>query len=98
MTKRIGTYDDLKQRRTAALPLLALRQPTAEDYRTATQSKRKNIMICGGTGCQASESAKLQDNLTAIIKEKGLEADVQAVVTGCFGFCEKGPIVKVYLR
>ncbi|NTW71462.1 MAG: NADH-quinone oxidoreductase subunit NuoF [Eubacteriaceae bacterium] len=55
-----------------------------------------HLLVCGGTGCQASESAKLLENLREQIKANGMEDQVQALVTGCFGFCEKGPIVKVY--
>lgn len=54
-----------------------------------------DILVCGGTGCRASESALLVENLKTILSGKGLENEVQVVATGCFGFCEKGPIVKV---
>ncbi|MCQ2270357.1 MAG: NADH-quinone oxidoreductase subunit NuoF [Bacteroidales bacterium] len=54
-----------------------------------------HILICGGTGCHASQSAQIKENFVQILKEKNLENDVQIVGTGCFGFCEKGPIVKV---
>jgi NADH:ubiquinone oxidoreductase subunit F (NADH-binding)/(2Fe-2S) ferredoxin len=36
------------------------------------------------------------DNLNESIKKHGLYDEVDVVVTGCFGFCEKGPIIKVY--
>ena len=52
-----------------------------------------HILICGGTGCHASQSAKIKENFEQLIKEKNLENDVQIVGTGCFGFCEKGHIV-----
>ena len=54
-----------------------------------------HILICGGTGCKASESDQIGERLNAILKEKSLENDVQVLFTGCFGFCEKGPIVKI---
>ena len=54
-----------------------------------------HILICGGTGCHASQSAKIKENFEQLLKEKNLENDVQIVGTGCFGFCEKGPIVKM---
>ncbi len=54
-----------------------------------------HLLVCGGTGCRASESEQLFHNLKKEINEKGLENDVQIITTGCFGFCEKGPIVKV---
>jgi len=53
------------------------------------------ILVCGGTAC---ESAKGDDIYKALLKEadaQGVAEDVQIVKTGCFGFCEKGPIVKV---
>ena len=54
-----------------------------------------HILICGGTGCRASKSELIQTNLEDALKAKGLEDEVQVVTTGCFGFCEKGPIVKI---
>ena len=54
-----------------------------------------HILLCGGTGCTASESPKIRENFIQILKEKNLADDVQVVTTGCFGFCEKGPIVKI---
>mgnify|MGYP001764612456 FL=1 len=54
-----------------------------------------HILICGGTGCHASQSDQIKNNLAQLVVEKGLAEDVQVVVTGCFGFCEKGPIVKM---
>ena len=54
-----------------------------------------HILICGGTGCHASQSAKIKENFEQLLKEKNLQNDVQVIGTGCFGFCEKGPIVKM---
>lgn len=56
---------------------------------------KMHLLVCGGTGCRASESETLFHNLRTGIIQKGLENEVQVVTTGCFGFCEKGPIVKV---
>jgi len=53
------------------------------------------ILICGGTGCKASESEEIRNSFTELLNEYGLEEEVQVVMTGCFGFCEKGPIVKM---
>jgi NADH:ubiquinone oxidoreductase subunit F (NADH-binding)/(2Fe-2S) ferredoxin len=54
-----------------------------------------HLLVCGGTGCKASESEQIRENLVAEIDKHDLNHDVQVVMTGCFGFCEKGPIVKV---
>ncbi len=56
---------------------------------------KMHLMICGGTGCRASESNIIEEKLNKELEEKDLQNDVQVVMTGCFGFCEKGPIVKV---
>ena len=57
-------------------------------------SYNKHVLICGGTGCLSSKSAKIAENIEKVLEEKGIK-DVQVVKTGCFGFCEKGPIVKI---
>ena len=56
---------------------------------------KMHLLVCGGTSCGASESEQLFQNLKNEIIEKGLENEVQVITTGCFGFCEKGPIIKV---
>ncbi|HWR61680.1 MAG TPA: NADH-quinone oxidoreductase subunit NuoF [Clostridia bacterium] len=56
---------------------------------------RTNIMVCGGTGCLANDSDRVAKNLELIIKARGYEEEVKVVRTGCFGFCEQGPIVKI---
>ncbi|MBQ7178033.1 MAG: NADH-quinone oxidoreductase subunit NuoF [Victivallales bacterium] len=58
-------------------------------------SKKKDILICGDTGCLVSDSKAIIDNLRAEVKAAGLEADVNVIQTGCFGFCAQGPIVKI---
>lgn len=56
---------------------------------------KMHLLVCGGTGCHASQSDTLLQNLKTIISDKGLDNEVQVIGTGCFGFCEKGPIVKI---
>lgn len=56
---------------------------------------KMHILVCGGTGCRASASETIVNNLQHALKTRGLEDEVQVVMTGCFGFCEKGPIVKI---
>lgn len=54
-----------------------------------------DLLVCGGTGCQASDSFKIIENIRKEIEAAGLQQEVQVIMTGCFGFCEQGPIVKV---
>jgi NADH-quinone oxidoreductase subunit F/NADP-reducing hydrogenase subunit HndC len=56
---------------------------------------RMHLLVCGGTGCRASESSLILESLKRELEEKGLGSEVQVIMTGCFGFCEKGPVVKV---
>ncbi len=59
-------------------------------------AKYKNhILVCAGTGCRASQSEEIVKNLNKVIEENSLDNEVQVVRTGCFGFCEKGPVVKM---
>jgi len=53
------------------------------------------ILVCGGTGCESSNAGSIYENLKKEADAQGVGNDVQIVKTGCFGFCEKGPIVKV---
>ncbi len=59
------------------------------------QTDKVSILVCGGTGCQSSNSQQIIENLRAVLTEHGLQDMVEVVRTGCFGFCEKGPIVKI---
>jgi len=56
---------------------------------------KMHILVCSGTGCRASQSEMILDNLKAELETKGLSDEIQVIRTGCFGFCEKGPIVKI---
>ena len=56
---------------------------------------KMHVLVCGGTGCVSSNSIQIVENLKKYLKENGIEDEVQVLKTGCFGFCEKGPIVKI---
>jgi NADH:ubiquinone oxidoreductase subunit F (NADH-binding)/(2Fe-2S) ferredoxin len=53
------------------------------------------ILVCGGTACESAKGHEIYEQLIAEAEKQGVAADVQIVKTGCFGFCEQGPIVKV---
>ena len=57
---------------------------------------RSQVLVCGGTGCLSSKSDKIKDAFVENIKALGLDNEIQVIQTGCFGLCEKGPIVIVY--
>ena len=56
---------------------------------------KMHVLCCGGTGCKSSASDEIVANFNNILNEKGLQDEVKVIKTGCFGFCEKGPIVKM---
>ena len=57
---------------------------------------RKEVLICGGTGCTSSHSMDIADALEKEIAANGLENEIKVVRTGCFGLCALGPIMIVY--
>jgi len=59
-------------------------------YRKSFES---TIILCGGTGCQASRSKDLIQAVKDELVTQGMEKSVLVRSTGCHGFCEQGPIV-----
>ena len=57
---------------------------------------KRAIVVCGGTGCLANDSAAIQEELEKLIKEHGLQDKVTINHVGCFGFCSQGPFVKIF--
>ena len=57
---------------------------------------RKQVLVCGGTGCTSSGRKKVIDALEKALKANGLEKEILVVRTGCFGLCSLGPIMIVY--
>ena len=75
------------------------------EKRLACQSKQ--ILVCGGSGCVAGGSLNIYARFKEIMESKGLKVDVvlqdhvdhgDAVglkKSGCHGFCEMGPLVRI---
>ncbi len=57
----------------------------------------RTILVCCGTGCLANGSLEVADEFRRLIEARGADARVECQVkrTGCNGFCENGPIVKI---
>ena len=70
-----------------------------EHLRKRLYQERQNItttvMVCGGTGCQASQSRAIIAAIRNELSEQGLDGNVRLRATGCHGFCEQGPIVVI---
>ena len=65
-----------------------------EDLRLNYGPNKKFVTVCAGTGCRAYGSLKVKDALEAEMKKQNMNVEVLA--TGCFGFCEKGPMVVIH--
>lgn len=77
--------------------LIMVRKLVAEEGAKLAENTdyRKQVLVCGGTGCTSSGSKKVIAALEESLKENGIE-DVLVVRTGCFGLCALGPIMIVY--
>jgi NADH-quinone oxidoreductase subunit F len=82
-----------------------------ELYKTAVDAQQKKVLICAGTGCVAGGSLKIYARLIELLKEKGVDCVVSLADephdadfhkgsvgikrSGCHGFCEMGPLVRI---
>ena len=57
---------------------------------------RTQIVVCGGTGCMSSHSEDIKKEFERVLKELELDKEVVVFQSGCFGLCERGPVVIVY--
>lgn len=69
-------------------------------------SQVKKILVCAGTGCVAGGSLDIYARLVELLQEKGIHCqvdlahephgdDVGVKRSGCHGFCEMGPLVRI---
>jgi NADH-quinone oxidoreductase subunit F len=58
--------------------------------------KEKLISLCAGSGCGAYGTAKVYDSLVEELAKQGLQKEVDVKLSGCHGFCEKGPILVIH--
>ncbi len=67
-----------------------------QDILAKRDSNRPCITMCSGTGCSAYGSEKVFTNFQTLIKEQGLDGQIDLRRTGCHGFCERGVLVVIY--
>ena len=97
---KVLTIHDLKIIRKRAEGTLLLREESNETVAEqccglALGTEHLQILICGGTGCKASDSHIIAERLQQVLERNNIADKVDIITTGCFGFCEKGPIVKI---
>jgi len=75
-------------------------------YESRLESQKVKILICAGTACVASGSLALYDTFLKLIAEKGINCAIDLEhepegepvgikKSGCHGFCEMGPLVRI---
>ncbi len=75
-------------------------------YSEALKLQTRKILVCAGTGCVAGGSLNIHDELVRLIEEKGINCTVELEKdphnesigikkSGCHGFCEMGPLVRI---
>ncbi|MGN0625716.1 MAG: NADH-quinone oxidoreductase subunit NuoF [Oscillospiraceae bacterium] len=57
---------------------------------------RSHVLVCGGTGCTSSGSARIIEALDRELQSNGLTEEIKVIKTGCFGLCALGPVMIVY--
>ena len=55
----------------------------------------KTVLVCCGTGCLANGSAKVAEAFRALLAGTGHQVECLVKETGCQGFCENGPMVRI---
>ncbi len=53
------------------------------------------VSVCGGTGCQAYDCQKIKTTFQKELKKRKAGEKILLKVTGCPGFCERGPLVTI---
>ncbi len=77
-----------------------------EAFKKALACQYKQVVICGGSGCVAGGSLKVYDKMKQIMERRGLRVDVvlqhesheESVGlkhSGCHGFCQMGPLMRI---
>lgn len=81
-------------------------QVLRSEYEKSLAEEKKKILICAGTGCVSSGSLDIYEELKRIMARRGLRVEVELAKephdesvglkkSGCHGFCEMGPLIRI---
>jgi len=87
---KIQSIEDLKAEKEKHYPLIKQRL----GHRNGLGLTQ--VMVCSGTTCTSAESQALRLELEQELEKHGLKENVRVFKTGCFGFCQFGPIVMIH--
>jgi len=60
------------------------------------KDKKRMISLCAGSGCGAYGTENVHHALTEELSRQSMQDDVEVKLSGCHGFCEKGPVMVVH--
>jgi NADH:ubiquinone oxidoreductase subunit F (NADH-binding)/(2Fe-2S) ferredoxin/Pyruvate/2-oxoacid:ferredoxin oxidoreductase delta subunit len=89
------SIDDLQKIKDEMAIKLNLRNPKGLKL-DDNDEMRKEVVVCGGTGCMSSKSKAIKEEFEKQLKNLKISDKVDVFLSGCFGLCEKGPVVVVY--
>jgi len=83
------TIEELNKIKDAKADIVKVRTIIAEEGEKLAKETgyRKQVLVCGGTGCQSSSSMKVLAALKEELAAQGIADEVLVVRTGCFGLC-----------
>lgn len=81
-------------------------QMLREIYARSLAAEQRKILVCAGTGCISSGSLEIFDRLKTLIEENGIRCEIELQEephehsiglkkSGCHGFCEMGPLLRI---
>lgn len=89
--------DQIKEKRFVEIALRHAQEPEKIEFTQGLVEDGKiHVMVCGGTGCHASQSDEIRQRLDEQVAAYNLQDKVEIHRTGCFGLCEVGPNIVVY--
>ncbi|WP_411168829.1 NADH-ubiquinone oxidoreductase-F iron-sulfur binding region domain-containing protein [Clostridium sp. MB05] len=91
--ERVVNYSDLLEKVEKCKKNIEVRQNP--DKFNKGNIKERHILICGGPGCKASNADNILRAFNEEISRLNLENDIKVIMTGCFGFCAKGPVIEI---
>ncbi|MDP4160198.1 MAG: NAD(P)H-dependent oxidoreductase subunit E, partial [Bacillota bacterium] len=93
---KLKNTDELNALKAQSLKLIETRRVADS---VSTQNARglvRHVMVCGGPGCHSSGSPRIAELLEEELNRLGLSEQVKVFQPGCFGFCEKGPMIEIH--
>ena len=93
---KLKNTDALKALKAQNRSLLETRRVTNPVTTKDALSMERHVLVCGGPGCHSSGSPKIAELLEEELNRRGLSERVKVFQPGCFGFCEKGPMIEIH--